>query len=85
MHIFLVPFRYVPGAHTGKEHSSIDDEPTFGVVLPIGQLVHAGWTPCALNVPRGHGSHRPSGPSCCPDEHSSRHSCREVASAERVV
>lgn len=79
------PFRNVPGEHTGSEHSSTEEAPTLGVVRPIGQAAQAGWTPCKRNVPRGHASQRPSEPSCCPEEHSSRHSERDVASANRVV
>lgn len=42
MHMFNVPFKYVPGWQTGKEHSSTDDDPTFGVVLPSGHAAQVG-------------------------------------------
>lgn len=83
--LLMVPFRYVPGVQTGNEHSSMLDDPVFGVVLPSGQLWHAAWIPCILYVPLGQASHFPSRPSCLPLSHSSLHSLIETASVVRVV
>ena len=79
MQLFCVPFKKVPGWHTGNVHSSTVAAPGLCVVRPVGHPWQAACTPIVRYVPLGHGSHFPSTPNCLPEPHSSRHSCQRYS------